>query len=207
MYYSSKNSRKKVIHSVTCHYIQNVEINNIRSFETLAEAYQSGYRPCRLCSPIAKQYRIECSEIADYCRHEALYTFLHDKYIGICTPDSKWKIMTIDGYDCFVLYHKNTLDFGDKNAEVPGYHLQKIKKASILGYLKYIVSHEDYRKQHPLHIHPTKASKTPPRKGSKRYKKQQKQEKQIAKRRAVRTVLELIENLQNHPQTSTGIAV
>lgn len=201
MYYFSRNSRKKVIHSADCHHIQNVAIEDVNSFETISDAYQQGYRFCRCCSPIVKKYRAERATIEDYCKGQAIYTLLTDKFIVVSTPGSKWKLMPIDGEECFALYHKNTLNRDDGSEEVPGYHRQRAKELSLSAYLKYIVSHEVYRMSHPLKYQPRKADQGSPRKGTKRYKRQQKREKRIAKRMAVRHVLDLIGNLHESPRT------
>lgn len=205
MYYYSKNSRKKVVHSSDCFYIQNSEIDNIDSFETLEEVYQNGYRLCRHCSPIAKQYRKESNALAEFCRKHAALFFFRDKYIGINTPYSRWRIVPAEGRQGFALYHKNTFETKhDNESTVPGYHLQKVRKNSVQSYLEYIVRHEDYRMTHPVFVRPEK--KEPPRKGTKQYKKQQKKAERRARKQSIINVLNLIDSLSVQTQPAVAIA-
>ena len=202
MYYSSKNSRKKVVHSSDCFHIQDMEVSNIRSFETLEDAYESGYRLCRHCSPIAKQYRKERDVMTEFCRKHAVLFFLHDKFIGICTPYSKWRIVPAKGSKGLALYHKNTYESKrDIESPVPGYHLQRVSEKSVQAYLEYIVEHEYYRMMNPVYIRPQKKAKEPPRKGTKRYRKQQAKAERQERRKAIANVLNMIDDLSAQSQS------
>ena len=63
MFYYSKKSRKKVLHLETCSTKALISEKNLGSFETLQEAYKKGYRLCRHCSPLVRQYR----QVKDEC--------------------------------------------------------------------------------------------------------------------------------------------
>lgn len=123
MYYYSKRSRSKIVHQSTCQHIQNVSVEDVGSFENLEDAYAAGYRLCRHCSPIAKLYRKESDVLQGYCQSHAASVFFKDRFIGISTPISDWRIIPSGKGNEVVLYHKNTL--GDKKTgPVPRYHLQ-----------------------------------------------------------------------------------
>lgn len=201
MYYYSKNSRRKVIHDGDCFCIQNVDGDSIGIFKTLDEAYAHGYRLCRHCSPISIHYRKEIAEITAYCSQHAVSFFFCDKFIRVKAAHSKWKIVPADGKKGFLLYHKNTYKSEhDDESPIPGYHLQRVSKATVLGFIKYIVEHEAYRMGNPVYIRPPK--REPPRKGSKRYKKQQAKAEQYARKQAIINVLNLIDNLSNPASSS-----
>ena len=50
---------------------------------------------------------------------------------------------------------------------------------------------------HPLHIRPDKKEKTPPRKGTKRYRKQQVKAEKLARKQSIINVLNLIDSLSD----------
>ena len=150
MYYYSKRSRSKIVHQSTCQHIQNVSVEDVGSFENLEDAYAAGYRLCRHCSPIAKLYRKESDVLQGYCQSHAASVFFKDRFIGISTPISDWRIIPSGKGNEVVLYHKNTL--GDKKTgPVPRYHLQWVSQNTISGYLEYISDHDLYRNMHPLY--------------------------------------------------------
>lgn len=204
MYYYSKNSRRKTIHSAACAHIQNVCVDDIGSFETLEEAYAAGYRLCRHCSPIAALYRKESDTLQDYCQSHAASIFFKDKFIGISTPISDWRIVPSGNGNEVVLYHKNTLST-EKTGPVPGYHLQRVSQDTIFGYLEYISDHDFYRNMHPLYPIHSKKNSPPPMKGTKRYRKEQKRAAKKAKWQSVANVISLIDSLQISGQSACAM--
>ena len=184
MYYYSKRSRSKIVHQSTCQHIQNVSVEDVGSFENLEDAYAAGYRLCRHCSPIAKLYRKESDVLQGYCQSHAASVFFKDRFIGISTPISDWRIIPSGKGNEVVLYHKNTL--GDKKTgPVPGYHLQRVSQNTISGYLEYISDHDLYRNMHPLYPVQSKKNSPPPMKGTKRYRKEQKRAAKKARRQSI----------------------
>lgn len=198
MYYYRKSSRNRVIHCQTCAHIRDASVTNVGSFETLDEAYASGYRLCKCCSPLARQYRAESSALLSCCRNNAISCFLKDKYIGVVSPYSRWRIVLDQTGNGFLLYHRNTFHTKhDAESPIPDYHLQRVQKPTLLGYLEYIVDHEYYRMLNPVQAPPHK--KEPPMKGTKRYRKQQAKAKSSARKKAISNVLNLIAHLSAAP--------
>lgn len=199
MHYFSKKSRRKIIHSLECFHVKRMDVDSIGTFETRKEAYENGYRPCRCCSCIRKQYQKELPALVDFGRRNAVQFFVRDRCIQVYAPQSMWKICPTESEGTFALYHKNTCAAyakpSDEESEVPGYHLQKTRKKSILEYMEYIVDHEYYRMRHPLHSPQSCGERQPPRKGTKRYRKQQEREKRIIRKQAIRSVLFAIDRL------------
>ena len=105
MYYYSKRSRSKIVHQSTCQHIQNVSVEDVGSFENLEDAYAAGYRLCRYCSPIAKLYRKESDVLQGYCQSHAASVFFKDRFIGISTPISDWRIIPLAKAmrSCFII--------------------------------------------------------------------------------------------------------
>ena len=204
MYYYSKRSRSKIVHQSTCQHIQNVSVEDVGSFENLEDAYAAGYRLCRHCSPIAKLYRKESDVLQGYCQSHAASVFFKDRFIGISTPISDWRIIPSGKGNEVVLYHKNTL--GDKKTgPVPRYHLQWVSQNTISGYLEYISDHDLYRNMHPLYPVQSKKNSPPPMKGTKRYRKEQKRASKKARRQSIAHVLTLIENLDTQARVARSM--
>lgn len=202
--YYSKRSRSKIVHQSTCQHIQNVSVEDVGSFENLEDAYAAGYRLCRHCSPIAKLYRKESDVLQGYCQSHAASVFFKDRFIGISTPISDWRIIPSGKGNEVVLYHKNTL--GDKKTgPVPGYHLQRVSQNTISGYLEYISDHDLYRNMHPLYPVQSKKNSPPPMKGTKRYRKEQKRAAKKARRQSIAHVLTLIENLDTQARVARSM--
>ena len=86
MFYYNKKSSWKVIHTKECFRICNQDINDIGWFETLDEAYEKGYRLCRHCSILRKEFNEQSREILDFCRKKRMDIFVHDKFIAISSP-------------------------------------------------------------------------------------------------------------------------
>lgn len=188
----------------TCQHIQNVSVEDVGSFENLEDAYAAGYRLCRHCSPIAKLYRKESDVLQGYCQSHAASVFFKDRFIGISTPISDWRIIPSGKGNEVVLYHKNTL--GDKKTgPVPGYHLQRVSQNTISGYLEYISDHDLYRNMHPLYPVQSKKNSPPPMKGTKRYRKEQKRAAKKARRQSIAHVLTLIENLDTQARVARSM--
>lgn len=197
MFCYSKNSSKKIIHMDACYQMKRIAASDRGSFKTLEEAYKDGYRLCRCCNPLAKQYRKERVALSAFCQsHQTISCFFHDQFIQVVTYYSKWRIVYSPKEKAFLLYHKNSFERKKANQQpVPGYHLQKVKQDTLLAYLKCIVDHEQYRKQNPIPPRMPQEGPPPP-KGSKRYKEQQKQAKLYARKQSIQNVLNLMDYLQ-----------
>lgn len=200
MYFYSKKSRKKIVHTDLCFHVKETCIDDIGSFETLNEAYGAGFRLCKHCNPMKKQYNRECENILKISAEYGFSVYLGNRYISITSVVSKWKI-TLDNESNMILYHENKFEKAEYSPDqVYGYHLQgDVRKTSIVSYLKYIIGHDDFRMIHPVHIPKKKKEKTPPRKGTKRYKSAQRRTEKRQRKEAVRNVLCLIESLHITP--------
>ena len=196
MYYYSKNNRNKIVHFKECFHIQHTELDSIGWFETLFEAYEQGYRLCKCCSPLVKQYKREENEILDFCRRKGLSVYLDNMFITIYSIQSKWKI-ALDKNNKIILYHKNDFTTAkDHLSKISGYHLQgDAQRNSIVDYLQYIVDHDHFRMLNPVYIPKQNNEAVPPRKGTKRYRSAQRKIKKIEHKKAIRNVLCLIESL------------
>lgn len=198
MYYYSKTSKNKIIHTDACRYRHAISQNHMGSFEILAEAHEAGYRLCKACSPLVKMFRDEEEKLMVLCREKGLAISLRRNFITISSPRSKWRILADDNRNRTMLYHCNDFDY-ENASPVPGYHNQHVNYATLQEYLDYIIDHDYYRMMHPLY--PAPQPKAPPVKGTKRYRKAQAKEKRKAKKAAVWNVLNIIDSLSAQNQT------
>ena len=121
----------------------------IGCFSNAEKADNAGYRLCEHCGPLGKYFARKKDTIADFCKQNEIKYELEGNVLSIETPYSSWKIIT-DGLKSFMcLYHKNELGKGRKST-ISGYHLQDHKSHSILSYLHYICSHDEYRQKNPV---------------------------------------------------------
>ena len=200
MFYYSKKSRKKVLHLETCSTKALISEKNLGSFETLQEAYKQGYRLCRHCSPLVRQYRQVEDECCTYSMKKGI-EFIHtDRALIVKTPFSKWQVVPSENGQRLQLYHKNTYkSANDSQSLVPGYHLQNVRKGTLQGYFEYIANHDDYRLRNPVEIFPKSKKKDspPPKKGTRRYRSMQRKEENRARKHAIWRTLSLIEALHS----------
>lgn len=203
MFYYSKRSHRRIVHTQACFLVRGFDPEAIGTFETLPEALDAGYRLCRRCNPILRQYRKEQMAILDYCRENGMSFHLNDRYFSIISPISQWRV-AVSPSGTTMLYHKNTeFRASDAASAIRGYHNQHIRFRSLPEYFSYITSHDAYRMHHPeapraaLTKKPPK-QKEPPRKGTKRWHKEQTRRRAAERRRAIRNVLALIDSLDTN---------
>lgn len=202
MYYYSKNSRTKIIHTEDCRYHRAIREGHLGTFQTLAEAHAAGYRLCKVCNPLVGLFHAEEETLMEICRQKGLSISLRRNFISISSPRSSWRILADDNRNHTKLYHRN--DFGPKQlGPVAGYHDQHVNYATLQEYLDYIIDHDYYRMMHPLY--PAPQPKPAPVKGTKRYRKAQAREKRKAKKAAVWNVLSIIDSLSAQNQTRTVV--
>ena len=159
LYYSA-NSHRKVVHHCFCSHFRRVPKESRRSFESLEEAQAHGYRLCNCCPPVAQKYRKERKEIQKYSAAHALTCKLQDGVFHVISKHDCWRIIVNGKNNVLFLYHKNSEKRGGKKQQssiVPGFHSQAYHAKTILGYLEYIVSHDEYRDQHPFTPYSTSA--------------------------------------------------
>lgn len=202
MYFYSKKSHNKIVHLNNCSYVLHMDRESKGQFANLEEAREAGYQLCKCCAPISKYYKSEYFKIKEYAAKNGLAFYLNDGVLIIQTPYSKWKIITNGHKNYIFLYHKNTYKKCRENTLVPGYHSQSVRRSTIMGYLKYIVEHDNYRLNNPEYHGPVYVE--PPRKGTKRYKKEKKRERKRERYQSVMRVLALIEKETNYRQLSAA---
>lgn len=195
-----KKSSRKIVHYSGCKYLNRSSSSAWGTFDTIEEAHAAGYRICKCCSPIARHFREERSQILQYCATEGLSCYQADGMVKVTTPYSQWKIITSGKKNQMFLYHKNTNPYWKDDGEisiVPGYHSQAVRKHSIADYLKFIIAHDTYRKAHPAYFpKQPKTAKPPAIKGTKRWHKEQNRASRLKRRNEIHNVLNLIDQLR-----------
>lgn len=198
MFYYSKKSHRKIVHTENCFIAQSFSSESIGTFATLAEAFQAGYRLCKRCNPIAQQYKKEQEDLLNYCYRNGMSCYYNDRNFKITSTISKW-IVTVSPSGRTQLYHKNTKTLpSDEQSFVPGYHYQRVQYGSLMEYLEYIKEHDFYRNRHPEMLNKPKAQKAPPKKGTKRWYKEQAKLKAIERKRSIRNVLNIIDSFNSN---------
>ncbi len=147
VFYSIK-SNEKVFHQPHCIIRSRIQKANQRMFETHEIAREHGYRQCNCCSRVGMKLKKEQKEVNQFCQENGIAYHLEDGLLHIRTTNSKWCILTNGKAGHIFLYHKNTIHKDSKYPSIlPGYHSQAVRSETILGYLKYIVGHDDFRVQ------------------------------------------------------------
>lgn len=148
MVYASTKSREKVFHLPHCKIHPRINRDYRITFDTPDKARAEGYRMCNCCSVIGMRLRKERAAVEEFCERNKLTYLLWDGEMLIKTPNSDWKIIINGRNKKMFLYHKNKFRSpSDDESMIPGYHSQAIREKTILGYLQYIVSHDDFRQK------------------------------------------------------------
>lgn len=148
MVYASIKSREKVFHLPHCKIHTRINRNYRITFDTPNQARAAGYRMCNCCSSMGMRLRKEQAAIDAFCEKNDLRYLLWDGDLMIQAPNSDWKIIVSGRNKKMFLYHKNKFRSPSDDASmIPGYHSQAIRHNSILGYLEYIVSHDEFRQK------------------------------------------------------------
>lgn len=223
VYYSIK-SHRKTVHLSNCSYLCHIPSKNIRSFKSLEEAEKYGYRLCNCCPSIASKYRKERKQIKEFCKTQGFISKIHNGSLHIISACDCWQIITNGRNNSMFLYHKNTdMRFRREKhpSMVPGYHSQSFRSDTIIGYLNYISSHDEFRSEHPfgdysyLKKNTEKTSERPDWhiekcgeeivsaenksyiriKGTHQYRKDQKKKKKIKRRAEITRVYALLDEM------------
>ena len=194
MFYFSTKSRRKIVHCGNCHYHRAMRSGTIGSFETLVEAYSSGYRLCAHCDALSNEFYKEESELEKYCSENGLSIHLSKRDIWVRSSRSEWRIIYDENRNGSKLYHKNELHPGKQFYDLlNSYHDQRISYPVIQEYLVYITGHDYYRMLHPLRT--ALREEIPPVKGTKRYRKALAERKRKSRIEAIHNVLTMIDSL------------
>lgn len=218
----SANSHRKIAHLPHCKILNRIPKESRRTFGNLEDAKAHGYRLCNCCPSIAGKYRKERKQVNDFCKDMGFTFRLQNGTIHVISRHDCWRIIVNGNNKSLFLYHKNTGKRYHKETHpsiVPGFHSQGFRSKTILGYLEYIASHDDYRDEHPCteNISPAMdkvfempewvidkcgkeyASLTAPKykriKGTKRCKKEQAKKKWQERRASMIRVNALLEEL------------
>lgn len=147
VFYSIK-SNEKVFHLPHCKVARRICKAYKRSFADPETARIAGYRMCSCCSPVGMRLRREQAAVSRFRRKNNMSCHLEDGQLHIITPKSEWRIIVSGKTNKLFLYHKNTYEkYEQIPSIVPGFHSQAIRSTTIVGYLDYIVRHDEFRSQ------------------------------------------------------------
>ncbi|MBQ3763013.1 MAG: hypothetical protein II875_13520 [Clostridia bacterium] len=197
----SINSRKKLIHHYGCVVLKRIKPQNIKFFTDAAEARKQGYKQCPHCNLVESMLIKEEDKTEKYCCENGLKLTLKDGAIYIGSRHDFWRIILNDQTGQLMLYHRNIQN--RKNPifipGLPRYHVQNFSSTTLLGYLKYIVQHDQYRdgtQPKPQDLPARKSGNKPPAKHGKKGKKLAKNQKNKQKKQSVAKVLAIIDEME-----------
>lgn len=192
MCYIYGKSNNKIVHTPECRYVKMIQEKNRKYFYNAKKAFDAGYVQCKYCAPIKGYLDREEKKLEQYCRANGVYYYFNsaEGCLDIISKSGKWKII-VNGQRYFIwLYHKNSN--GPQEGEfVPGYHSQKVRKSTLMGYMEYIVKHDQFRDREPLYDHRYHI----PSKGSKEWKSDKRRADQIRRSNSIRYVKEVLNNM------------
>ena len=193
MCYVCGKSSNKIVHTEACRYVKMIPVQNRRYFVSLKEAEDAGYMRCKYCSHISKYMTKERKDLVQYCKANGLcYVFNRiDGSLDIVSRSGNWKII-VNGQKHFIwLYHKNIYHENDQRGMVPGYHSQKVRKSTLMGYMYYIADHDHYKMKTPLDQRQMTA------KGRKAKKQQERHAEKVKRIQSIRYVRELLDKMSD----------
>jgi len=193
LYLYLKDGINRIYHLESCWHIKRSKVEKIGSFADFGECLLSGYKFCKHCNPVSKLYAKEKEEISKYIKENGIWVINKIAHIYVDTIKSQWLIVYDENKGKLRLYHQN--EWADKkDSMIPGYHLQDAKSNTVVGYLKYVVAHDNYRKNNKPFIPGPKLSEM--KKGSKAWKKQAKKLKKRRNKKAANRVIRIIETFK-----------
>jgi len=184
----------KIYHEQFCPYAGRIVSKNRKYFYTLDAAQNYGYHSCKFCSQTGKAYSREKYDIEDFARKHQLDIRFEDNAVYVRNGVNNWMILAANKDRKMVLLHANSRLYKNlptKNGRIiHSYHIQDdVIRKSIMGYLNYIVRHDDWR------FRQSEEYKELP-KVTKKQRNKYKKEKGKADKKAIRNVLNLIEEMQ-----------
>ncbi len=146
-----------------------------------------------MCYVIKEYLENEETQIANFSRLYGIHFFLDqtDGTLTIISMSGKWKIVAGEQGKYIELYHVNHRHTRHISA-IPGYHLQNVRRSNLIGYMQYIMEHDQYRTENSLYVTQKTANLI---RGSKRWKKQQHRAENMRKTNRIRYVTELLNNM------------
>ena len=157
MYICSKNSRNKVVHYHDCHYVARMSLGKKVFYSTWWDAMNDGCRECQYCHSIRSVFNREKKALKEFCKENKVRCKLKGDSLEISTKESKWKLFLMSFNRQLHLYHKNTVErpyYMVKHDEIlepiDGYHFQTSKLKTLKKVLQYILSHDEFRREHPV---------------------------------------------------------
>lgn len=198
MFIASKNSGSKVFHNQYCSYVKQMSLENKRFFYTEDEARAAGFRKCSCCSGMKRHYEKEKSEIVEFSLKHNIKVEYSGDVIDVDTAIASWRIVTTGPKHHLKLLHANDEIFricdktGDKVKH--NYHKQNVNYTKIMGYLRYIVKHDDWKIENAGRGYKNMPHKT------KKQKKAYNAAKARDRKRAINMVCNIIERLNYEEQ-------
>ena len=144
-FFKITGNRSRTIHADGCCLLASVPPACLIPVTDLRREYSRGYDLCEDCSPLRKMFQAEEEELSAFCSQYHITCKLHNKYLAVQTPRSRWRIALVGGTPATTLYHESTHPAAVEKKFLSKFHLQLISRDSLLSYCKYILFHDDYQ--------------------------------------------------------------
>lgn len=142
--YRTKASGSRIVHYRDCSRIKSKEDEQLFVYEDLREARKDNCRLCNCCSKIYAQYKPLAERIHSFCAEHQLKDSFFDDAIHIFSAHDFWRIIWEPTSSNPVLYHRNRINYRQKDDTIEHYHRQKHVPGDIMKQIEYIVSHDNY---------------------------------------------------------------
>ncbi len=90
--YSAK-SHRKIAHFPHCKILKRIPKESRRTFDSLEDAREHGYRICQCCPPAAQKYRKERKRVREFCKAHGLAVEILNGVVNVYSRHDVWKIV------------------------------------------------------------------------------------------------------------------
>lgn len=143
------DKKTNTYHRKDCDCVTDDMIDIDKNISTL---YHNGYKACKKCSPLLKEYEKDKAILRSYALEHGLRVSVRGEVIYIDSFLSSWKIVHNQskvGTCPLLLYHENTQSYymmkKSKGNIMKTYHRQNNRYKTLLEYYQYIVQHDNYK--------------------------------------------------------------
>jgi hypothetical protein len=144
LYCALKNSKNKIAHATDCSHISKHSSEDLIFFDDRKDVLEHGYRLCKHCQILNKQFKKEQNEIDEYSKRFSLtYKFVYDK-VFVKSQYDEWAIVEDNG--ALSLFHKSKKLGGAEDKFIFGFHNQNVKYNNFKKMFKYISAHDNFLK-------------------------------------------------------------
>ena len=144
-------SHHKILHHSDCKVISRVDPNHLKALSSSQGAIATGYRFCKACSTVTPYYQPISYYVERFCNNNGLKCYFKENILHIVSQFDRWQVAIHNETGVLTLFHRNKGKHKDPlpETQTPNHHLQESAPHTLPGILKYIVSHDRYKRRCP----------------------------------------------------------